>query len=109
MARLPLLVLAPLALLAACNGSGSDDARAPSGEVLEGSISDAMLPLDTVRSEPPLEDPAAAAAAQASADANAPAPSADSGESERAGESDATAPEPAADAPPAEAAEPAAD
>jgi hypothetical protein len=40
-------------LLAAC-GSGDDDQRTASGQVLEGSISDAMLPLDSVRSHPPL-------------------------------------------------------
>ena len=48
------LALAPLALLAACNEEVSDDSRAASGEVLEGTISDAMLPLDRVQSEPPL-------------------------------------------------------
>lgn len=49
----PLLV-APL-LLAACSGEADDDDdRTASGEVLEGTISDAMLPLDTVRSQPPL-------------------------------------------------------
>lgn len=50
----PLLAL-PLAGLAACDKSGGGEARAPAAsEVLEGSISDAMLPLDSVRSEPPL-------------------------------------------------------
>ena len=53
-------VLAALALLAACGGeTPTDDSRAASGEVLEGTISDAMLPVDRVRSEPPLEDPEA--------------------------------------------------
>lgn len=57
-------VLAVLALLAACGGEAStDDGRAASGEVLEGTITDAMLPVDRVRSEPPLEDPEAFAEA----------------------------------------------
>jgi len=55
-----LLALPALALLAACGGDApADDSRAASGEVLEGTISDAMLPIDRVRSEPPLEDPEA--------------------------------------------------
>ena len=57
-----LALAAPAAfLLAGCNG----DAEAPadtgeaeeSGEVLEGSISDEMLPLDQVRSQAPQADP----------------------------------------------------
>ena len=60
------LALMPLALLAGCKDevSEGDDSRSASGEVLEGTISDAMLPLDRVRSEPPLEDPEAFAEAQ---------------------------------------------
>ena len=34
-----------------------DDGREASGEVLEGSISDEMIPLDQVRSQPPLAAP----------------------------------------------------
>ena len=57
-----------LALLAACGGDApADDGRAASGEVLEGTISDDMLPVDRVRSEPPLEDPEAFAKARSSA------------------------------------------
>jgi hypothetical protein len=60
---LPAVILA--ALLAACGGEpAADDGRAASGEVLEGTISDAMLPLDRVRSEAPLEDPEAFAEVQ---------------------------------------------
>jgi hypothetical protein len=59
-----LLALCPLALLAACNDEAGDDSRAATGEVLEGTVSDAMLPVDRVRSEPPLEDPEAFEAAQ---------------------------------------------
>jgi hypothetical protein len=52
-----LLVLAPAALLGGCDDSPAETSAGP-GEVLEGTISDAMLPVDQVRSEPPLEDPA---------------------------------------------------
>jgi len=52
-------VFLPLVLaLAACGGdpAPSADGASASGEVLEGSISDAMLPLDSVQSQsPPLE------------------------------------------------------
>ena len=64
-----LLVLPALALLAACGGDNTsgNDGRAASGEVLEGTISDEMLPVDRVRSEPPLEDPEAFAKARSTA------------------------------------------
>ena len=62
-----LVFLIPLALLAACNDAPADEGRAASGEVLEGTISDAMLPIDTVKSEPPLEDPEAFAKVQSEA------------------------------------------
>jgi len=56
-----LVVLAPLMLLAACNGSGEKgpERKTAAGEVLGGSISDSMLPLDTVQSQsPPLRESA---------------------------------------------------
>ena len=62
------LVLPALALLAACNDAPSDDSRSASGEVLEGTSSDAMVPVERGRSEPPLEDPDAFAEAQEGAD-----------------------------------------
>jgi hypothetical protein len=65
-----LALLAPLALLAACNDTPKDDGRAASGEVLEGTVSDAMLPVDRVQSEPPLEDPEAFAKVQEKATAS---------------------------------------
>jgi len=68
------LVLPALALLAAC------------GEVLEGTISDAMLPVDSVRSEPPLEDPEAFAKARSKADGAAGADKAAAGEEADEGE-----------------------
>lgn len=49
-----LLLILPLALLTACGDSPEQDSRTASGEVLEGTISDAMLPLDTVQSQAPL-------------------------------------------------------
>ena len=56
-----LAALAPLALLAACSGSGEKgpERKTAAGEVLGGSISDSMLPLDTVQSQsPPLRESA---------------------------------------------------
>ena len=52
------LLLSLVLGLAACKGSDkpAQDARAV-GEVLPGSASDAMIPLDTVRSQPPLAPP----------------------------------------------------
>lgn len=45
-------------LLAACGGEApADEAVAGGGEVLEGTASDAMLPLATVTSQPPLAPP----------------------------------------------------
>ena len=77
-----LFPLIPLALLAACNDAPADEGRAAAGEVLEGTISDAMLPVDRVTSEPPLEDPEAFAEVQQQAAEGAPraATQADEGE-----------------------------
>ena len=41
-------------MLTACQGEKKADTAKAGGEVLPGSASDAMLPLDTVRSQPPL-------------------------------------------------------
>ena len=52
--RLAALAALPLAL-AACKGEKKPaEAGTAQGEILQGSVSDAMLPLDTVRSQPPL-------------------------------------------------------
>jgi len=82
-----LLAMPALALLAACGGEAptDDDGRAASGEVLEGSISDEMLPIDRVRSEPPLEDPEAFAKARSAADGAASADSAAEGDEDAEG------------------------
>ena len=61
-----------LLALSACGDdaetTAEDDGREASGEVLEGTISDAMLPLDQVRSQAPLveeaEDPDEASASE---------------------------------------------
>ena len=55
-----LIAVATLAAaLTACNGDTAAEGQA-AGEVLEGTISDEMLPVDQVRSEAPLADPTAA-------------------------------------------------
>lgn len=69
----------PVLLLFALPACGGDEpAETPAGtaqgEVLPGSASDAMLPLDTVRSQAPLAPkPAAKAAPSEAADEDAPA------------------------------------
>jgi hypothetical protein len=54
--RLALILALPLAA-AGCNKAAEKkekDQRTAAGEILPGSISDSMLPYDTVRSQPPL-------------------------------------------------------
>jgi hypothetical protein len=51
--RLPTILVA-LALVSACKDNPENDRRTASGQVLEGTIKDDMLPLDTVQSQPPL-------------------------------------------------------
>lgn len=74
-----LALFLPLALLAACDKPAGKDSRSASGEVLEGTISDDMLPLDKLKSQPPLLAPSERATTAAVA------------EDETSGESDATA------------------
>lgn len=74
MHKLATLTLAvPLLLLAACGDEGEvsteNDGREASGEVLEGSISDAMLPTDQVRSQAPQRAPDPAAPASGDTEA----------------------------------------
>ncbi|MBO9519581.1 MAG: hypothetical protein J7493_16080 [Porphyrobacter sp.] len=59
--------LAALTLLSACGGgkTSADDSRSASGEVLEGTASDAMLPVDQVRSQAPFAPPERTGAAGA--------------------------------------------
>jgi hypothetical protein len=53
------LILALPLVLTACGGSEkkAKDQRTAAGEILPGSISDSMLPYDTVHSQPPLAPP----------------------------------------------------
>lgn len=61
MTRAPILLVLALSL-AACGGAKKQQgAGTAEGEVLPGSASDAMLPLDTVTSQPPLAPKAASA------------------------------------------------
>ena len=52
------IIAAPLALLAGCGGGDEQPIAADEAvEVLEPAVSDAMLPLAELRSQPPLADP----------------------------------------------------
>ena len=76
-----LVVLATLMLLAACNGSEEKgpERKTAAGEVLGGSISDAMLPLDTVQSQnPPLRESATGSGDESTDSADKPGAGADS-------------------------------
>ena len=69
------------ALLTACNGDAPQEGEV-TGEVLEGTISDEMLPLDRVQSEAPLADPTGTARgsqSNAGADDAEPADEAETG------------------------------
>ncbi|WP_347302085.1 hypothetical protein V5740_08650 [Croceibacterium sp. TMG7-5b_MA50] len=62
------LMMAAAGLLAACGGDQpAGDAVAGGGEVLEGTANDAMLPLATVTSQPPLAPPEPAETTRAGA------------------------------------------
>ncbi len=88
------VILPSVLALAACGGDPgpSADGGSASGEVLEGSISDAMLPLDTLQSQsPPLGKPPSDAASSETPAADEPAEAAD--ELEPAPEAEVPAPE----------------
>lgn len=93
---------AALALLAAC---GSDPAPAPAddgrqgaeGEVLGGTISDDMLPLDTLRSQSPPQSAAATGAGETSDTAQATVADESEAEPDQSGEPAETAAADAAD------------
>jgi len=65
------IVMAP-ALLAGCGGGSDDDDRTASGQILEGSASDAMIPLERATSQPPLARDRAVADGEAEAEEGAP-------------------------------------
>ncbi len=73
-----LLTVLSAAALAACSDKTADDNRTAQGQVLEGSVSDAMLPMDTVRSQAPLAPRAAPSDVQTKdiKDASSPKPAA---------------------------------
>ena len=99
MARLPFLALL-LTLLPAC-GDDAAEGPAASGELIEGTISDEMLPLDQLASEPPLLEPELApeaAGSEAGTGSTAGSEETQPSESEE---------EPAGDSEPAEGEEPA--
>lgn len=54
-----LLAIGAMSTVAACGGSDDAPSSEPvkSGKILQRSITDDMLPYDTVRSQPPLADP----------------------------------------------------
>ena len=86
----PLAAAALATLLTACNGDAPQEGEV-TGEVLEGTISDEMLPLDRVQSEAPLADPTGTARGSQS---NAGADDAEPADEAEIGAEDAPAAEP---------------
>lgn len=86
-ARIVMAAVMALAV-AACQGEKPGERQGAAGEILPGSASDAMLPLDTVRSQPPLAPPTEAGRAASKGSATGAAGT----------ESEASASEPAATA-----------
>jgi hypothetical protein len=86
MRSLVAIVLAP-AVLAACGGDAvEDDDRTASGEVLEGSVSDAMIQLEQVKSQPPLARSTGSANGEDGEDDAAEDPAAEAASDEGPGE-----------------------
>lgn len=98
-----LLPLAAVFVLAACDSgtpaAPSDDDRSAEGQVQGGTVSDAMLPLDTVTSTPPAMRPVAPTGDGATGDAAASEPDAATAE----GGEDAPQPQDDGEAPAADA------
>lgn len=86
------LALLAMVALAACQQEKAPQKAVAGGEILDGSISDAMLPLDAVRSQAPLAPPSGAAR-KSDAPEDAPATDAPAAEPPAA---EAAAPAPAA-------------
>lgn len=78
MRRVLILPLLAMPLVAACGTDGTgqpvDERRSAAGEVLGGEVSDAMIPLDTVKSTAPAENRRVPDATATAADAQRPAP-----------------------------------
>jgi hypothetical protein len=91
--RHALSLLALTLLVAACGGAKKDEgAGTAAGEILPGSASDAMLPLDTVRSQAPLAPKVESTGATASTEADAAASDAAPAAEAPAAEAPAAAP-----------------
>ena len=90
---LPLLV--PVALLAACNDKPAQQSGAASGQILPGSTTDDMLPVDTLTSQPPVMAPQPGEGAPAASSSAAPSEAASDAPAEQtpAPEASATAAE----------------
>ncbi|WP_324740158.1 hypothetical protein U8326_10280 [Tsuneonella sp. CC-YZS046] len=101
---LPLALLATVLLSACGGGKNGDGDGGASGQVAEGTISDAMLPLDTVRSQAPLAAPEATASGTPGAKSTGAASGgSDNAAAAEADEDDAPAtPAPEREAPPAD-------
>lgn len=65
------LALIAMLALAGCQQEKSAAPAVAGGQILEGSVSDAMLPIDTVRSQAPLAPPTGAARSPAATEAAA--------------------------------------
>ena len=90
------ILIAAMALLAACHESSpKNDQRSASGQVLQGTISDAMLPVDKLKSQGPTLAPTAGKGAATGA--TAAASSADEATSDASSDAsaDETTPAPA--------------
>lgn len=86
--------------LGACQGEKPPEQNGAAGEVLPGSASDAMLPIDTVRSQPPLAPQTEGARPGARADRDAASGAPEGSASDPAGTASTAAPSPAASATP---------
>ena len=86
--KLACAIIAPLLLLSACEeepatGTATDTSEIATGEVLGGTISDDMLPLDELTStSPPAEQPATEPGSQGGADGDSAATDAETIEAE---------------------------
>ncbi|MBV1690569.1 hypothetical protein KRR38_23550 [Novosphingobium sp. G106] len=107
LAALAALAASSLAL-AACKGEKKPaEAGTAQGEILQGSVSDSMLPLDTVRSQPPLAPEAISSGQPGKKSTHGVASGEASEAASEAAEAPAAAPSPVAAAAPTPTAKPA--